>query len=57
MNANLGYDVSDNLTLSLNIDNVFDRDPPFIYGRYKDVDFINHDVLGRNYRLLATYRF
>ena len=57
VNANLGYDISDNLTLSLNIDNVFDRDPPFIYGRYKDVDFINHDVLGRNYRLLATYRF
>ena len=57
VNANLGYDVSDSLTLSLNIDNLFDREPPFIYGRYKDVDFINHDVLGRNYRLLATYRF
>lgn len=57
VNAQLGYEVSEQLTLSLNIDNLLDRDPPFIYGRYKDVDFINHDVLGRNYRLLATYRF
>ena len=57
VNAQLGYDVNKHLTLSLNIDNLLDRDPPFIYGRYKDVDFINHDVLGRNYRLLATYRF
>ncbi|MDZ7871213.1 MAG: TonB-dependent receptor [Rheinheimera sp.] len=57
VNAQLGYDVNKHLTLSFNIDNLLDRDPPFIYGRYKDVDFINHDVLGRNYRLLATYRF
>lgn len=57
VNANLGYELNTHLTITLNIDNLLDRDPPFVYGRYKDVDLLNHDVLGRNYRLQASYRF
>ena len=57
VNANLGYEMTPNLTITLNIDNLLDREPPFVYGRYKDVDLLNHDVLGRNYRLQASYRF
>ena len=57
INAQLGFDVNEQLTLSLNLDNLFDREPPFVYGRYKDVDLINHDVLGRSFRLQASYRF
>ncbi|KKO48880.1 hypothetical protein VT06_09020 [Arsukibacterium sp. MJ3] len=57
VNANFGYDFSDNFTISVNIDNLLDKDPPFVFGRSKNVDFINHDALGRNYRVLASYRF
>ncbi|MBU2280670.1 MAG: TonB-dependent receptor [Gammaproteobacteria bacterium] len=57
VNANLGYEFNKHLTVTLNIDNLLDRDPPFVYGRYKDVDLLNHDVLGRNYRLQASYKF
>ncbi|MFN6970813.1 MAG: TonB-dependent receptor domain-containing protein [Rheinheimera sp.] len=57
VNANLGYEFNSHLTITLNIDNLLDREPPFVYGRYKDVDLLNHDVLGRNYRLQASYRF
>lgn len=57
VNAMLGYQFSQALTLTLNLDNLFDRQPPFVYGRYKDVDLLNHDVLGRNFRLQASYKF
>lgn len=57
VNANFGLDVTKNLALTFNIDNLFDRDPPYVFGRGRNVDFVNHDALGRNYRLLASYSF
>uniref|UniRef100_A0A486XR63 TonB-dependent receptor Outer membrane receptor for ferrienterochelin and colicins n=1 Tax=Rheinheimera sp. BAL341 TaxID=1708203 RepID=A0A486XR63_9GAMM len=54
--ANIGYDFA-NASISLNVDNLFDRDPPRAYGSSRGFDSINHDALGRNYRLLFSYRF
>lgn len=54
--ANMGYDFA-NASISLNVDNLFDRDPPKAYGSSRGFDSINHDALGRNYRLLFSYRF
>ena len=54
--ANIGYDFA-NASISLNVDNLFDRDPPKAYGSTRGFDSINHDALGRNYRLLFSYRF
>ncbi|KUM52908.1 TonB-dependent receptor domain-containing protein [Rheinheimera sp. EpRS3] len=54
--ANIGYDFA-NASISLNVDNLFDRDPPKAYGSSRGFDSINHDALGRNYRLLFSYRF
>ncbi|MBZ9612615.1 TonB-dependent receptor domain-containing protein [Rheinheimera maricola] len=54
--ANIGYDFS-NASISLSVDNLFDRDPPKAYGSSRGFDSINHDALGRNYRLLFSYRF
>ena len=53
----IGYQFDAALTVTLNLDNLFDRQPPFVYGRYKDVDLLNHDVMGRNFRLQASYKF
>lgn len=57
VNANLGYEVSDALTLRFNIENLFDREAPTAYGTSANVDHFNHDTMGRFYRLSATYRF
>lgn len=54
--ANIGYDFA-NASISLNVDNLFDRAPPKAYGSSRGFDSINHDALGRNYRLLFSYRF
>jgi outer membrane receptor protein involved in Fe transport len=54
--ANIGYDFA-NASISLNVDNLFDREPPRAYGSSRGFDSINHDALGRNYRLLFSYRF
>ncbi|MCH8500889.1 MAG: TonB-dependent receptor [Aliidiomarina sp.] len=57
VNATLGYDLSENLTLRFNVENLFDRQAPFAYGTSANVDHFNHDTMGRYYRLSATYRF
>ncbi|MEX1222358.1 MAG: TonB-dependent receptor [Idiomarina sp.] len=57
VNASLGYDVSDSLTLRFKVENLFDRDAPLAYGTSANVDHFNHDTMGRFYRLSATYRF
>ncbi|WP_027671521.1 TonB-dependent receptor domain-containing protein [Rheinheimera baltica] len=54
--ANIGYDFA-NASISLNVDNLFDRDPPRAYGSSRGFDSINHDALGRNYRVSFSYRF
>lgn len=57
VNANLGYVVSDALTMRLNIENLFNRRPPNAYGTSANVDHFNHDTMGRFFRIGATYRF
>jgi len=57
VNANLGYEVSDNLTLRFKVENLLDREAPIAYGTSANVDHYNHDTMGRFYRLSATYRF
>lgn len=52
----IGYDFK-NATVSFNIDNLFDRDPPRVYGSSRGFDSINHNTLGRNYRLSLSYFF
>lgn len=54
--ANIGYDF-EHASISLNVDNLFDRDPPKAYGSSRGFDSVNHDALGRNYRLLFSYSF
>jgi len=56
-NANLSYDFTPNSWLSLNVDNVLDRDAPSVFGSAAGVDFINHDTMGRYYTLRYTHRF
>lgn len=47
LDAYVGYRVSDNIRLNLSVNNVTDEEPPFVYGGYRNVDFINHDSMGR----------
>jgi outer membrane receptor protein involved in Fe transport len=47
----MSYRFSDNLRARLTINNVTDEEPPFVYGGYRQVDFINHDSMGRYYNL------
>ncbi|NVK89598.1 MAG: TonB-dependent receptor [Gammaproteobacteria bacterium] len=57
INTKFGVDISDDITLSIGIDNLFDRAAPFVYGRYLNADMLNHDVMGRYYRLSYIQRF
>ncbi|RUO36771.1 TonB-dependent receptor [Aliidiomarina shirensis] len=57
VNATVGYEISENITLRFNIENLFDRQAPFAYGTSANVDHFNHDTMGRFYRLSATYRY
>ncbi|WP_333609275.1 TonB-dependent receptor domain-containing protein, partial [Arsukibacterium sp.] len=56
LKANIGYDF-ENAAISLTVNNLLDRDPPSVYGSARGFDSINHDALGRNYRLSFTYFF
>jgi iron complex outermembrane receptor protein len=53
---NLGYDFAQT-TISFNIDNLFDRDPPAAYGSSRGFDSINHDALGRSFRIALSHKF
>lgn len=57
VNATLGYEFTDNLTVRLNVENLFDRQAPYAYGTSANVDHFNHDTMGRYFRVNATYRF
>lgn len=56
VDANLGFDFEHSL-LNFNIDNLFDEEPPRIYGSRRGFDSINHDALGRTFRVSYTYFF
>lgn len=44
-------------TLRFNVDNVFDRDPPQVYGARRGFDTINHNALGTTFRISYTHFF
>lgn len=52
----LGYEFK-NASVTFSIDNLLDRDPPKVYGAGRGFDSINHNALGRNYRLSFSYFF
>ncbi|TQV81176.1 TonB-dependent receptor [Exilibacterium tricleocarpae] len=56
-NMNLSYEFDDHNYLQLNVDNLFDREPPRVLGSSANVDHINHDSLGRFISLRYTYSF
>jgi outer membrane receptor protein involved in Fe transport len=56
-NASFGYDLDDATTLQLNVDNIFDRDPPRVLGSGANVDLINHESMGRFVSLRITRSF
>lgn len=55
--AFVGYEASENLYLRLTVNNLTSKEPPFVYGGYRNVDFINHDSMERFFRLSATLTF
>lgn len=44
-------------SINFSIDNLLDRDPPKVYGANRGFDSINHNAMGRNYRLSFSYFF
>jgi outer membrane receptor protein involved in Fe transport len=52
-----GYYVNKSLTLRARINNIFDKEPPTLYGSSRSFDSINHNALGANYKLSISYRF
>ncbi|MCC5824850.1 TonB-dependent receptor [Alkalimonas sp.] len=56
LRANIGYDF-DNAAINFSIDNLLDRDPPRVFGSARGFDSINHNAMGRSYRLSFTYFF
>ncbi|MBQ1782327.1 MAG: TonB-dependent receptor [Gammaproteobacteria bacterium] len=55
--AYMAYDVTKNATVSLAVDNLFDKEAPYAYGSSANVDLLNHDTMGRYYTLGLNYRF
>lgn len=53
---NIGYDFA-KTTVSFNLDNLLDRDPPAAYGSSRGFDSINHDALGRSFRIALNHKF
>ena len=54
---NVAYDFTENNYLSLNVRNLFDKDPPLVLGTSANVDQINHSSMGRFITLRYTHRF
>lgn len=55
--AYMAYDLTSNATVSLAVDNLFDKEAPYAYGSSANVDLVNHDTMGRYYTLGLNYRF
>ncbi|MDK1289883.1 TonB-dependent receptor [Pseudoalteromonas umbrosa] len=54
----LGYAVSDSLIVSLGVDNLFDKRPPFLTSwNDANTDVFTYDTVGRRGYLKATYQF
>lgn len=57
VNLSTSYDFSRSHLVRLGIANLFDEDPPRVYGTSANVDHANHDSLGRTWRASYTYTF
>ena len=44
-------------TLRFNVDNIFDLDPPVVYGSSRGIDTINHNAYGTTFKVAYTYFF
>lgn len=57
-NAQVKYAFSESLDLSVGVDNLFDKSPPFIQSwTDANTDTMTYDLLGRRWNLKATYRW
>lgn len=57
-NAQVKYAFSESLALSMGVDNLFDKSPPFIQSwTDANTDTMTYDLLGRRWNLKATYRW
>ena len=52
-----GYFINDSLSIRARIDNIFDKEPPKLYGSSRGFDSINHNAYGSRYTLSLSYRF
>lgn len=55
--VSLSYDFTNESFVMLNIDNIFDRDPPTVLGSSANVDHINHNAYGAFVKLSYTHVF
>jgi outer membrane receptor protein involved in Fe transport len=55
--AYAAYEFDEHSYLSLNVRNLFDRDPPLVLGLSANVDYSNHSAMGRYLTLRYTYTF
>lgn len=57
-NAQVKYAVNDSLGVAFGVDNLFDKEPPFIQS-YTDAntDTMTYDLMGRRWNAKVTYRF
>lgn len=57
-NAQVKYAVSDAFDVAFGIDNLFDKEPPFIQSwTDANTDTMTYDLLGRRWNIKATYRW
>jgi outer membrane receptor for ferrienterochelin and colicin len=56
-NLSVGYNLNDDASIRLGINNLLDNEAPLAYGTSANVDHFNHDTLGRSYRLTYTQNF
>jgi len=53
----LSYDITQDQFVSLDVNNLFDREPPVALGSAANVDLVNHDSMGRYFTLGYVIRF
>ena len=53
----VSYDYAENSFIQLSVDNLFDEEPPLALGTSANVDFYNHDSLGRFITLRINHAF
>ncbi len=55
--ASVSYDFSDTSYLTVNVRNLFDRDPPLLLGSSSNVDHLNHSSMGQFVTISYTHGF